>query len=331
MKRLLPFVVLLLLLASCKPSKPSGVISEGKLKNVLVDYHLAQGMAQGTSDPEKNQYIYIQQVFRKHRITEAQFDTTMIYYSIHAEDMAKIYEEVHKRIEANANKLGVDTEVKSKYADLTEEGDTANIWSGLTKSYVLKDNKQENIKTFHMQADSTFRQGDSFLWHFQTTFLKQDDVPCEVYAMLVVEYENDSVVSTSQSTRSDGTLDLNVRPMARQDTLDIKSLTGYLYMPIKDNSEKQGFRMTLVNDLALVRFHKKVEEVEKLPSDTLAADTVEVDTVEQDTHERLTPMQMRDSQPREKTIHVVKEKPVDSRLRPNRNVNGTMRRRKVSR
>ena len=37
----------LLLTLSCKPSKPKGVLSEGRMAAVLVDFHLAQGMAEG--------------------------------------------------------------------------------------------------------------------------------------------------------------------------------------------------------------------------------------------------------------------------------------------
>ena len=60
-------------------------------------------------------YLYIQAVFRKHRITEEQFDKSMIYYCEHAEDLSKIYIQVNKRIEAASAMLGMDTKAQLKY------------------------------------------------------------------------------------------------------------------------------------------------------------------------------------------------------------------------
>ena len=33
-------------LMGCKPKRPKGILSESKMENVMVDYHLAQGMAE---------------------------------------------------------------------------------------------------------------------------------------------------------------------------------------------------------------------------------------------------------------------------------------------
>lgn len=319
----LPVFLLLILCTACKPKKPSGVFTEDKMKKILVDYHLAQGMAAGTSDPEKNRYLYIQQVFKKHRIKEAQFDSSMVYYSTHSETMAKIYADVYERIEANANKMGVDTEVRSLYSDLSNQGDTANIWSD-SKVVTLRAQPHENLYSFRLLADSTFREGDSFLWHFSTYFVLEGSTR-DLFAQLVVHYENDSVAAASLISHSDEEYDLRVEPSDKQDSLSIKSVDGYLYLPLKGPDSEQ-FRMAQVHDIALVRFHPIVEE-EEPDLDEALVDSIEADTgfVAPDLQKRLTPTQMRESQPREKTIHVVKEKPVDPRLRPSRNFNGPTR------
>ena len=323
----LPILFLLFLCSACKPKKPSGVLSEQKMTKLLVDYHLAQGMAAGTTDPEKSRYLYIQQVFKKHHVKEAQFDSSMVYYSTHSETMAKIYAEVYSRIETNANKMGVDTQVKSLYSDLSNQGDTANIWSD-SKVVTLRSQSLENLYSFRLLADSTFRQGDSFLWHFNTLFVLEGSTR-DLYAQLVVHYENDSVAATSLVSHSDEELNLRVEPSGQQDTLDIKSIDGYLYLPLKE-MDNEVFRMVQIHDIAMVRFHPVVEEVEtsEQNEEKLLADSVEEDTnfVAPELQKRLTPTQMRENQPREKTIHVVKEKPVDPRLRPSRNLNGPTRR-----
>ncbi|MEE1236085.1 MAG: DUF4296 domain-containing protein, partial [Bacteroidaceae bacterium] len=96
---------------------------------ILVDYHLAQGMAEGNDNEIESRYLYVQAVFRKHRITEEQFDKSMVYYCEHAEDLSKIYIQVNKRIEASAAMMGMDTKTQLKYHEMSNEGDTANIWN----------------------------------------------------------------------------------------------------------------------------------------------------------------------------------------------------------
>ena len=60
-----PVLILMLLLVGCKPSKPSGVLSESRMVKILVDYHLAQGMAEGNDNEIESRYLYVQAVFRK--------------------------------------------------------------------------------------------------------------------------------------------------------------------------------------------------------------------------------------------------------------------------
>ena len=77
----------------CKPKRPNGILSEGKMEKVMVDYHLAQGMAEAANegDLEATRYKYIQAVFKKHHITDAEFDSSLVYYF---ENSEKFLEEV---------------------------------------------------------------------------------------------------------------------------------------------------------------------------------------------------------------------------------------------
>ena len=80
-------------LIGCKPKRPKGILSEGKMEKVMVDYHLAQGMAEVSNegDMEATRYKYIQAVFKKHHITEAEFDSSLVYYFMNSEKFFEIY------------------------------------------------------------------------------------------------------------------------------------------------------------------------------------------------------------------------------------------------
>ena len=88
-------------LMGCKPKRPKGILSESKMEKVMVDYHLAQGMAEAaeSGDVEATRYKYIQAVFRKHNITEAAFDSSLVYYFENSEKFLEIYKNVSLKVQ----------------------------------------------------------------------------------------------------------------------------------------------------------------------------------------------------------------------------------------
>ena len=68
----------LLLLASCKPSLPKGVLSESKMTDVLYDYHLAQGVLQEEGkDSEVDKQAYKLAVLKKYGITKPTYSASI--------------------------------------------------------------------------------------------------------------------------------------------------------------------------------------------------------------------------------------------------------------
>ncbi len=296
------------------------------MMQVLVDYHLAQGMAEGTDSEVEKRYTYTQAVFRKHHITEAQFDSSMLYYCEHAGELSRIYMQVNRRIEAAAAMTGIDTEVQLKYHEMSNVGDTANIWNR-RKMALLKPNYLDNIYSFTLEADSSIYLGDSFMWTFQSLYVLQGGSR-EAFAQLAICYENDSVASNSQMITGNKEHTIKVEPSRKQDTLRIKSVQGHIYLPLKKDKE-ETFRMLMLMDMALIRYHKpgaKKMDIPVAETDSVTTDSV-AEEQSQAPQQRLTPAQRRDAQDGDQRINVVKEKPVNPRLRPSRNINQPLRRR----
>lgn len=300
-------IILSLFLYACSPSLPSGILDDEEMTDVLVDFHLAQGMvdAMGEDRSDVTRYKYIQAVFRKHHITEAEFDSSMIYYSGRAEEFTQIYNNVVTRVRAQAERMGLEATAQDKFASLTSEGDTANIWLGKDFTCIMP-NQVQCVYSFQMKADSTFKVGDSFIWRFKTQFVARS-MNNEAIAQLNFYYETDTASSVTELIRTNPKNELQYYPSKALDTLNIKSITGYIYLP--PNSSDQP-KPLLVSEMQLIRMHKKVESIKPVAeNDTLAADTISPDTLLQKRFERLSPLQVRESQPKEKKIHVTKENP----------------------
>ena len=315
MKRLTSYLIFLaLLLMACSPSRPRGILSKQKMTDVLVDFHLAQGMAEAQGDnSEVTRYKFIQAVFKKHRITEAVFDSSMIYYSGRAEEFTHIYDNVVTRVQAQAERMGLELSQanQDKFAKLTNEGDTANIWLGKDFACVVA-NPVQCLYAFTMKADSTFKMGDSFIWRFRTLFVGRS-MNNEATALLNFYYDTDTVVCVTDLLRNNPKNELRHTPGRDLDSLNLRSITGYIYLPLVKDADPP--KPLLVSEIQLIRMHKE----EPIIKDTsVVADNIVVDTLSKRKTERLTPLQVRESQPRERKINVTKENP--NPIHPQQNI-----------
>lgn len=317
------FLVFCLFFWACTPTVPGGILSEEKMTDVLVDIHLAQGMAEAQSEnTDVARYKYIQAVFRKHRITEAEFDSSMVYYSGRAEKFTFVYDNVVNRVQAQAERMGLESvEKQDQFESLTSDGDTANIWLG--KDFTcLAANPVQCVYSFQMKADSTFKAGDYFIWRFRSQFVARS-MNNEAIALLSFQYDTDTVAAVTDLIGNNAENELRHFPDKSIDSLNLRTISGYIYLPTNHDADKP--KPLLINKMQLIRIHKRIEEKPVVETDTLRIDSVATDTLPQPKTERLTPQQVRESQPKEKKINVVKENP--NPIRPMRGIpNRTNRR-----
>ena len=73
-------------------------------------------------------YSYVQTVFEKHGVSEAEFDSTMVWYASHATYLNDIYKKLQERYSTHVSALGASTGENDIFAHLDARGDTANIW-----------------------------------------------------------------------------------------------------------------------------------------------------------------------------------------------------------
>ena len=310
--------ILFLIITSCSVELPSHVIPEGKMERVLYDYHLAQGMAEAQGgDVEANRYLYVQKVFEKHHISEEQFDTSMVWYSGHADHLHKMYKRIDARLERASTEAGLNIPEEDKFSRFTAEGDTANIWQGRDILF-LHGNREDNLYSLVIPADTSFLTGDYFMFRCGNRFVVQDNQR-EAYIQLQVLYDNDSTVSNTVMVNGDYDATLNILPAQVDKKHKIKSLTCTFYYSFDEGTD-DAFRLWVIRKPVLLRYHSlEVDTVPVAEPDSMVlVDTVPVtDKVHT---ERLSPGQLRQTQQGEKKIEVVQKRKVVLPARPQRRV-----------
>ena len=300
----------ILFLDACRPQLPDGVISEGKMERILYDFHMAQGIAESTPPDSGNTEVYryelIQAVYRKHGITEEQFERSMNYYCSDLQRMHKIYKNLQRRYEREAMAYG-QTNVRDVFANLAADGDTANVWGG-SPVLIVRSKMEENIQSWHQTCDSTWLPGDELIWRLMpVTFSPRTSR--SIVADLIVFYDNDSVRGTVHHGNTGQQLEIRVN---NPEGWTPSAVAGHIYLPV--SREGQDLSVIAARQVMLIRLHTRPKPVvstsDSLRVDSLAHDSLDVDTMRQaDDGRRLSPDEFRRQQSVDQKNNIVKEKP----------------------
>ena len=252
-------VLCVMLLIGCKPSVPGDVIQPDEMEDILFDYYLSREMASKPSVEGTTPYLrtlYYNAVLKKHGVTEAEFDSSLVYYYGHAEDFAKIYNRVNDRMVDYGKSLGVSSNgMRSSMTRYSANGDTANIWRGAT-SVMLTPAPPYNRFDIELKADTSYHKGDSFMMSFYANYLYQQGTK-DATAYLAVRYSNDSIATFRTSVGVSGYAQLRVSECIKH---DIKSIRGFVYLN-RGNDESETVKLMFIDDIQFVRFHKNESNV----------------------------------------------------------------------
>lgn len=279
---------LLLFLVGCKPGVPRKYLSPHKMEAILYDFHVAKGMADisGNYQDTLQMSVYQKAVLKKHGVSQADYDSSMVYYMRHTGELKTIYEHLADRLDAEAKAMGAVVGGAPQLMTLSVDGDTANIWAA-DRSFVLMQHPAFNSYSFRMEADSTFRAGDRFVFTFDTEFVFQDGTR-DAIASLAIRLSNDSIISrmVRMSSSSEYRIDVTA-----PDGLEIKSLYGYFVLNrrlVGEPDSRTTIKLLHVGGIKLIRMHSKHEVkeesadpklVEKSDSDSLAMRPHQADTL----------------------------------------------------
>ena len=249
------FIVGLAFLTSCGKEIPDDIIQPKKMERVLYDYHLMLSLSDNSKSTERE--ANKNYIFQKHDITKADFDSSMVWYTRETKELMTIYENLNKRFKR-------EYEHTARLLESREDTDSRTFASGDTVDVWIKENllwftkaPLNNLQTFEIKADTTFREKDAFYWNMDYCFFAEG----EAIMGLNVVYENDSVIGMTKSVTQSGPQSIYLHT---DSTFNIKTLNGFIYVP-ENQDEKPNI---LVHHISLTRYHL-TESTDSLASDSI--------------------------------------------------------------
>ncbi len=183
MKPLSHIFILLLLIAvglSACDKAPDGIIKESKMEDLLVDLYKAEAYIENHPEEfntDSSKLVLKQAVYNKYHITQADYDTSLVWYAHNIETYDKVYHEVINRLTDEQKKY--QKSLKSGGSDQNgsstagvkginfghqvydSHGDTANVWKG-DNMYVLLPGMTGSYIKFDLSPDGEYKSGDRY-------------------------------------------------------------------------------------------------------------------------------------------------------------------------
>lgn len=250
----------LMMMMACKPGVPKEVIQPSDMEDILYDYYVAQGIVATPSKDKSNKAnedyrrdLYFNAVLKKHGVTRADFDSSLVYYYTRADRFVKIYRNVQDRLGKEALELGASQGEVERFTTQSLSGDTANVWEG-DRFIMLIPNAPYNRLQFTQKADTSFHKGDSFMLTFKSDFLYQGSSK-DALVYLALKYENDSVASQTVHFTASGNTKLRMSAC----DLRVKEVMGYFYLG-QSRDKNTELKLLFMTDVQLIRFHQKKDD-----------------------------------------------------------------------
>lgn len=242
-------LAILLFLSGCKVQRPKGILPEGKMEEILYDYHIAKAMGENLASSDNyKRALYAEYVFQKHGTTEAAFDSSLVWYTRNTEVLSKMYDRVNKRLTAQQDIINNLVAIRDNKPKTSLPGDSIDVWLS-KRLYYLTGYPLNNRMTFSLPSDTNFKERDSISWSVRYRFMDEErDTLASAIMALQVVYSNDSILSRTERVDRSGMNEIGLQ----SDTLGgIKEIRGFIYYQGREPYTTH----LLADSIVLMRYH----------------------------------------------------------------------------
>ncbi|MDR1644798.1 MAG: DUF4296 domain-containing protein [Tannerellaceae bacterium] len=240
------FVILLAAaatLVSCS-KVPKGILSEKKMKEVLIDMQLAENMISSNylayPDSARKGALY-QAVFRKHNITQAIYDSSLVWYGKNLDMLMTVFDLALNDVNEQIRALG---DVQANVAPSANQ-DSFNIWP--RRDYLtLYPGALFNGTVFDVRPEQEYMTGSVFVLRMHVWGISPH-IRYTPEIRIAAELPDTTFVINQKITR-EGHQEIRLNTPATKRT---RRIYGYIRM---DNSETHYYKI-YIDSLRLVKYN----------------------------------------------------------------------------
>ena len=226
-QRISILLLLSVLLLSC--GKPSWVLSEKQMEDILFDIHIADAEINNNYMDfriEKQKQKLYTSIFEKHKITREQFDTSLVWYGKNLTKYLEIYEKLIQRYAILSDSIMVQID-RQKAQTLASDSDLVNLWEK-PRAFILTSLAGKNIISFDVDS---LKLSPKEYFKFTFNVLGITDSIAIPLVSFGIEYP-DSVFVEREKMTDNGFFSIAIPP-ADSISDDPARLFGSIYLPYR--------------------------------------------------------------------------------------------------
>ena len=269
---ILPLTLLFPLLLSCGRT-PGGVLSVNEMADLIADLQLADAYIEthiADFDSDSSKMVIKQSIFKKHGITQQEYDSSLVWYAHNMEDYTKAYDKAvgklknrYDKLDKSGNggigepgemmagpagepthdaapQLGPRGKQLKRHLNTDVNNDSADLWQG-RRDYILAQGARRGFITFDIQPDANNQPGDRYQLAYK--LLRGGN---EFKVSLNVDYTDGATSQITRGTNSDGWVTVDVQSDSAR---HVRRIYGYVSYDIKRG------HTAFVDSLSLMRTH----------------------------------------------------------------------------
>jgi len=246
--------ILFLFIVGCS-RVPKGIIPEKKMQQLLYDMHLADAIINTdfyTFHRYEDRNALYQSIFEKHKVTEALYDSSLVWYGKHLDIYMQVYNMALTEVKMQIEEIG---EIVSDMV-LTGNEDIVDIWPNSRHHEFYLSSLSNNL-IFDIMPEEDFSSGSIFVLSLQVLGLVSDiQSPIDVH--LRAE-QHDTTIIVNNAIRKDGFYEIVLKTLPIEKA---KKVYGYIRL----NEETVPYHKIYLNDIRLQKYRYGSEVAGRLDS-----------------------------------------------------------------
>lgn len=244
-------ILALCFLIACS-NRPSYVLSEKQLEDVLYDVYIAEAII------KQNQTVFhrdtllkqelLKSVLDKHHINPQKFDTTMIWYANNLDKFVKINDKLEHRYTLDIEKMRVKSEAEKK--EEKQVFDSTYLYA--YNSFILQKETKETIFSFMVSDYDLLNTNKRYHIDFLAIGIKAPDYPILTFSIAcqdtILVYK-DTIKTNSWYSNS----------YAANSERKVNSVYGTIHLPANNTNA------VLLHDFRITQQKKKIITGEEVP------------------------------------------------------------------
>ena len=257
----IPLMLLGTLLVSCGKQIPEDIIQPSEMEELLYDYHISISMGADLPNISNVERDALKNyALEKHNVSRALFDSSMVWYTRHANFLYEIYSNLDKRYTMAETRMKTQINKRSGQIEISLSGDSVDVWSD-RDIFWLSTSKLTNKVKFNLKADTTFRPMDALMLEANFAFFSPDSISTtRAIVGLNITHKNDSTQSLVETVDASGRKTFYLKSSVES---AFDNVTGFIYCTASDSLKGD----VLVSGIRLMRYHDK-EGAAGVPTET---------------------------------------------------------------